>query len=296
MSMTLLYAGLAVGAVYAIVAFGYNLSFTTSGVLNFATAHTTMVGTFVAAWALTDQGLAVPLVILVCALVGAVLGLVVELTAVAPLKSFRLRRSAGGGHGELVTTVGASTIITGFAFIIWGSDPVKVPLFENDLRISLLGGDVRSSDVVVIATAIVLGLALHFWTRRSRLGLASLAQSEDRDAAMLQGINVRFLSMSGFVLAGALGSGVGLVVGAKTLAVVGFALVLAIKGFVALTLGGVGSQLGALIGGLSLGVGEVMTARWLGSDYRSLSVFVVFLLVLLLRPQGLFGTKEGRTV
>lgn len=296
MSMTLLYAGLAVGAVYAIVAFGYNLSFTTSGVLNFATAHTTMVGTFVAAWALTDQGLAVPLVILVCVLVGAVLGLVVELTAVAPLKSFRLRRSAGGGHGELVTTVGASTIITGFAFIIWGSDPVKVPLFENDLRISLLGGDVRKSDVAVIVTALVLGLALHFWTRRSRLGLASLAQSEDRDAAMLQGINVRFLSMSGFVLAGALGSGVGLVVGAKTLAVVGFALVLAIKGFVALTLGGVGSQLGALIGGLSLGVGEVMTARWLGSDYRSLSIFVVFLLVLLLRPQGLFGTREGRTV
>jgi branched-chain amino acid transport system permease protein len=294
--MTLLLAGLAVGAVYAIVAIGYNLTFTTSGVLNFATAHSTMVGTFVAAWALTDLGLAVPVVILLCALVGAVLGLIVELTAVAPLKSFRLSRSDGAGHGELVTTVGASTIITGFAFIIWGSDPIKVSLFQEDRRIGLLGSEVRQSDLVVIATAIVLGLALHFWTRRSRLGLASLAQSEDRDAAMLQGINVRFLSASGFVLAGTLGSGVGLVVGAKTLAVVALALVLAIKGFVALTLGGVGSQLGALIGGLSLGIGEVLTARWLGSDYRSLVVFVVFMLVLLLRPQGLLGSKEGRTV
>ena len=160
----------------------------------------------------------------------------------------------------------------------------------------MLGGEVRKSDIVVISTAIAIGLLLHFWTSRSRLGLASLAQSEDRDAAMLQGINVRFLSSSGFVLAGALGSGVGVVVGAKTLAVVAFALILAIKGFVALTLGGVGSQLGALIGGLTLGVGEVLTARWLGSDYRSLVVFVVFMLVLLLRPQGLFGAREVRTV
>jgi branched-chain amino acid transport system permease protein len=296
MSMTLIYAGLAVGAIYAIIAYGYNLTITTAGVLNFANAHMTMVGTFVAAWALTDLGLSVALVILLCALVGAVLGLIVEITAIAPLTSFRLRRSGAVGHGELVTTVGASTIITGLAYIVWGSDPIKVPLFENDVRISFLGGEVRKSDLLVIATALTLGLGLHFWTRRSRLGLASLAQSEDRDAAMLQGVNVRLLSAAGFVIAGALGSGVGVIVGAKTLAVVGFALVLAIKGFVALTLGGVGSQLGALIGGMSLGIGEVMTARWLGSDYRSLMVFLVFMLVLLIRPQGLFGTKEGRTV
>lgn len=113
---------------------------------------------------------------------------------------------------------------------------------------------------------------------------------------MLQGINVRLLSSSGFVLSGALGAALGVVVGAKTLAVVGFALVLAIKGFVALTLGGVGSQLGALIGGAVLGVGEVATARWMGPDYRTIVVFVIFLLVLLIRPQGLFGTREGRTV
>lgn len=296
MSMTLIYAGLAIGAIYAIVAYGYNLTVTTSGVLNFANAHMTMVGTFVAAWALTDQGLAVPVVIGLCVLIGAVLGLIVEVTAVAPLKSFRLRRGGGVGHGDLVTTVGASTIITGLAYIIWGSDPVKVPLFEEDLRVSFLGGEVRKSDLLVIATALVLGVALHLWTQRSRLGLASLAQSEDRDAAMLQGVNVRFLSMAGFVIAGALGSGVGVIVGAKTLAIVSLALVLAIKGFVALTLGGVGSHLGALVGGMTLGVGEVMTARWLGSDYRGLMVFVVFMLVLLVRPQGLFGTKEGRTV
>lgn len=296
MSMTIIYAGLATGAIYALIAFGYNITVTTAGVLNFANAHMTVIGTFIAAWALTAIGMPVALVVLLCAIIGAAVGFLVELTAVAPLKSFRLRRTGDTGHSELVTTVGASMVITGVAYIVWGSDPLKVPLIEDDLRIPVLGGEIRPSDLIVIATAVVLALALHFWTRRSRLGLASLAQSEDRAAAMLQGINVRFLSSSGFILSGALGSAVGVVVGAKTFAVVSIALVLAIKGFVALTLGGVGSQIGALVGGLLLGIGEVLTARWLGSDYRTLMVFVVFMLVLLIRPQGLFGTKKGRTV
>jgi branched-chain amino acid transport system permease protein len=296
--MTILYAGLAVGAVYAIVAYGYNLTFTTSGVLNFATAHTTMVGAFVTAWAMSKAHLPLWLIVGVCLLVGAAIGLVTELTAIAPLKSFVLRRSAegAGGHGELVTTVGVSTVVTGLAFIIWGSDPKPVPLFDDDSRIAFLGGQVRKSDLAVIAVALVVGILLHIWTRRSKLGLASLAQTEDRDAAMLQGVNVRLLSVLGFALAGAIGCALGVVVGAKTLAVVSLALVLAIKGFVALTLGGVGSQLGALVGGAVLGVGEVVSARWIGPDYRSITVFVIFIAVLLLRPQGLFGTRAGRTV
>jgi branched-chain amino acid transport system permease protein len=296
--MTLLFAGLAVGAVYAIVAYGYNLTYTTSGVLNFATAHMTMLGTFIAASLMSGSGMPLWMIVGACLSVGAAVGFLVELTAVAPLKSYRLRRSGTGaaGHGELVTTVGASTVITGLAFIVWGSDPLRVPLFTDDSRFPFLGGQVRPSDLTVILVAVAVGLALHFWTKRSRLGLASLAQTEDRDAAMLQGINVRLLSSLGFTLAGGLGCALGVVVGAKTLAVVGFALVLAIKGFVALTLGGVGSHLGAMIGAGVLGVGEVMTASWVGTDYRSILVFLVFIAVLLLRPQGLFGTARGRTV
>lgn len=294
--MTIIYAGLAVGAVYAIIAYGYNLVFTTAGVLNFAQAHMTMIGTFIAAWGLAAMDLPIVVVIGICLLVGGVIGLIVELTAIAPLKSPRFKRDTIGGHGELVTTVGASTIITGVAFIIWGSEPRSIPLFVDDARIPFLGGEVRPSDLSLIVVALIVGLGLHFWTQRSKLGVASLAQSEDRDAAMLQGVNVRKLSMLGFAAAGALGAAMGLVVGAKTLAVVGFALVLAIKAFVALTLGGVGNQLGALIGGLALGLGEIATARWIGTDYRSIVVFVIFIAVLLLRPQGLFGTKEGRKV
>src|SRR3954454_10680466 len=147
--MTLLFAGLAVGAVYAIVAYGYNLTYTTSGVLNFATAHMTMVGTFIAASMLTGSGMPLWMIVGACLAVGAAVGFLVELTAVAPLRSFRLRRSGTGvgGHGELVTTVGVSTIITGLAFIVWASDPLPVSLFTNDTRIPFLGGQIRPSDL-----------------------------------------------------------------------------------------------------------------------------------------------------
>lgn len=293
--MTTILAGLAVGAIYAIVAYGYNLTLTTGGVLNFATAHTMMVGSFIAGWGLSALDVPVVVIVLMAMAIGALIGLAIELTAIAPLKSVRFARKSAG-HSELVTTLGASTIITGAAYLIWGTDPVKVPLLGADTRINLLGGQVRKSDLTLIGVAVVVGVGLHLWTKRSRVGVASMAQSENRDAAMLQGINVRRLSIFGFALSGALGCALGVVVGAKTLAVVSIALVLAIKGFVALTLGGVGSQLGALVGGALLGLAEIGTARWIGTDYRTIAVFVLFILVLSVRPQGLFGSTKVRAV
>ncbi len=292
--MTVVWAGLAVGAVYTLVAYGYNITWTCSGVLNFANAHFIMLGSFLASWSLTDLGLPVVLTFLLCAAVGGAAGLVEEIVAIAPTRSLLLRRGAGG-HSELVTTVGAATVVSGIAFLVWGTDPRRVPLM-HDTRVTVLGGGVRKIDLVVIAVTVALGVALHIWTRYSRLGLASLAQTEDRDAAMLQGVNVRLLSAGGFAAAGALGASLGPIVGAKTLAVVTIALVLAIKGFVVLTLGGVGSHLGALVGGAALGIGESMTARWMGPDYRNITVFVIFMLVLLARPRGLLGAKEARVV
>ncbi len=293
--MSVIWSGLAVGAVYALVAYGYNLSWACSGVLNFANAHFVMLGTFVAAWGLTELGVPLIIAFVLCAVIGGAVGLVEELIAIAPMRSLKLRRGAGG-HGELVTTVGAATVITGVAFLIWGSDPRPVRLFSDNTRVRVLGGGVRRTDLLIIAVAVVLGLAFHVWTRRGRLGLASLAQSEDRDAAMLQGINVKLLSSGGFAAAGALGGVLGPVVGAKTFAVISIALVLAIKGFVVLTLGGVGSHLGALVGGAALGLTEAMTARYMGPDYRNIAVFVLFMLVLLARPHGLLGKREARVV
>jgi branched-chain amino acid transport system permease protein len=285
--MTVIWAGLASGAIYALVAMGYNFTMTTAGVLNFAYAHFIMVGSFVAAWGL-QHGYPLVVVILAAGVLGAAIGGLEERIAIRLLPT-------GSTHTELVTTVGVGTVLTGLAIVLFGSDPMPVPILRTSL-VHLFGATVSVIELMLIGIAIILGAVLHIWTRRTRSGLASLARSEDREAAMLRGVNVRRLSLLAFVAAGAIGGLLGPVVGAKTFASAFLPIVLAIKGFTALTLGGVGSQLGALLGGLSIGLVEAAAQYWWGVNAGDIAVFVIFLAVLLTRPHGLFGEREARLV
>lgn len=294
--MTVIWSGLAVGAIYALIAQCYTLSHLTSGVLNFAVAHLVIFGGFVG-WSLV-QGFGLPLwaVIPICACAGALVGLIEERIAIAPLRAINERLGGGHGYGELVATVGFATLITGLSFLLWGSDAREFVIFENDTRIMLLGGGLLRKDLLLIATAILVAVGIWAWTRYSRSGVACAAQTEDRDAAMLHGVNVRRLSYVGFAVVGGLCAALGPIIGAKTLLVVAAALVLAIKGFVALTLGGVGSCFGVLVAGFALGIAETATARTLGPEYRNLVVFALFLAVLLARPGGMMGKRGRRTI
>jgi branched-chain amino acid transport system permease protein len=128
------------------------------------------------------------------------------------------------------------------------------------------------------------------------LGLALLAVAEDREAALLRGVNVRRVALGAFVFSGLLAGALGPVIGPKTFAVATLGSALALKGFVALAMGGFGSLPGGLIGGLAVGLIEASTSRWLGSDYADLMVFGVLLLILLVRPTGLFGRVRERMV
>src|SRR5699024_8734983 len=150
---------------------------------------------FIAAWALGALNISVWFTIGICALIGALVGIMVELTAVAPLRTTKRLQSASGedSHTELVTTVGAFTIITGLAYILWGHDPIKVPLLSDNTQLMLFDREVFGIDQLLVLVAIVVAVSLEFWSRNSRTGLASMAQMEDRDAAMLQGVNVRRL-------------------------------------------------------------------------------------------------------
>jgi branched-chain amino acid transport system permease protein len=148
----------------------------------------------------------------------------------------------------------------------------------------------------LIALACSIALGAELITRRTNLGLASLATAEDRIAAMLRGIDVRTLSIGSFAVAGALCVAVGPFLAPKTFATFDLGDNLAIKGFVALAIGGFGSQKGALIGGLFTGLVEAGAARYLGAGYQTLSIFILLLAVLLVRPTGLFGEASVRAV
>ncbi|WP_027943767.1 branched-chain amino acid ABC transporter permease [Amycolatopsis taiwanensis] len=285
--MTLIWSGLALGAVYALVAVGYNIVFISSRTFNFAHAQLMMVGTFVAYTGLVTLHLPVIVVALLAAVTVLVLAGLEERFAVRP---------AASHETQLVTTLGAATLLNGAAQLIWGGQPLTVPFFGSNDVTTLLGGRVYPVEIVLIVLAVVLVVVLAQLSRRTLLGLALLGMSEDREAAMLRGINVKRLVLGAFALSGALAGVLGLFVGPKTYAVATLGSALALKGFVALAIGGFGSLAGALLGGLSVGVIESATARYLGSEFSNLMVFAVLLIILLARPAGLFGRVRERAV
>ncbi|MWA03185.1 branched-chain amino acid ABC transporter permease [Actinomadura sp. LD22] len=286
--MTVLWAGLTMGSVYTLVALTYNMTLVLTGVLNFATAQFFTVGAFTAYAGLTQHSLPLPVVLLIGAVLGGLVAVAEERVAIRPLRGH-------GGHTELVTTLGVSTVIAGAAIVIWGPDPLRVTVVPERTW-TVLGGQVRPNELLLIVIAVVATLGFHVWTHRSRLGLAGLARTEDEDAAALRGIDVRRLSMLGFAIAGIFGGLVGPVMAQTTYAVATIGLVLALKGFVAMALGGVGSHLGALLGGTVVGLVEAFSNRHLGNDYGDIAVIVILALILLLRPTGLLSKGEPRLV
>ncbi|WP_028473804.1 branched-chain amino acid ABC transporter permease [Nocardioides alkalitolerans] len=286
---TALLTGLVLGSIYILVGSGINLVRIATGAFNFAQAAVVMVGAFIAYEFGVERGHSTLIVILVAAAVGAVIGVVTEFVAIRPV--------AGKGlHGELVTTVGASTILTGLVVVIWGTEVRPVAPFVSDDVVSIAGGRVTVDGLVIIGVAIATCLGLWAWSRLTMTGLAALALSEDRDAATLRGVNVRYLSILAMAAAGAIGGAAGPIIGTQTLAVSTVAAVVILKSFLVLIVGGMGSFPGLLVGGLAIGSIEAGTVRYLGSEYSTFMLFALLLVVLMVRPQGIFGQTHERTV
>jgi branched-chain amino acid transport system permease protein len=283
---TAVFAGLSTGAIYALIAIGYNITLTSSGVLNFAFGNTLVFGGFIAITAI-EAGLPPPLVLLLCALACAVMSVLVERAAI--------RFMPQGSHAELITTLGAGTIITAVTAVVWGSDPRRLTLFDQQ-PLNLLTGRVLPVNLVLIALPVVLGLGLHLLLHATRFGLASRAQAFDREATMVRGVDVRWLSVSAFAIAGLFAGLVGPFVLMSTSASPFLAIEFALKGFVALALGGLGSHLGAVVAGFVVGLVESLVNLYIGALVGDYAVFVVFVLVLLFRPRGLFGSQRLRFV
>jgi branched-chain amino acid transport system permease protein len=287
--VTTIFAGLSIGAVYTIVAIGYNIVFISSRVFNFAQAQFLMIGSFVALEGGQQLGLPLWLTIIFCAVVGGIIGGLEEVLAIR-------RLSGKGAHNELVTTLGVGTILSGLGLVLFGSDPKKVPFFENEVPFTFLGGRVVMVDLLIILVAVLLAGIVGLITRKSMVGLASLATSEDRQAGMLRGINVKQLAFFAFIIAGGLVAATAPLVAAKTYASYQLGDNLAVKAFVALAIGGFGSYWGAVVGGFVVGLLEMFGARYLGTDWQNISVFVLLLIVLLVLPNGIFGRRTERVV
>jgi branched-chain amino acid transport system permease protein len=287
--VTVLLSGLSVGALYALTAVGFNIVFVTSGLFNFAQAQFMMAGTFVAYWTAAQLHLPVAWAVLIGAGVGLVLGLIEERVAIRPVQRF-------GPQNALVTTIGFGVILDGVASVIWGTQPLSVPFFGSIKSISFLGGQVVPVQLVMIAVAVVAAVTMEVLSRTTMVGLASMAAAEDREAAMVRGINVRRFSVWAVAGAAAFAGALGPLVGPQTFAIYNVGDTLAVTAFVVMAVGGFGSYVGAMIAGFVVGIVEQESVRYFSAVYQDLFVFVLLVVILMVRPAGLFRSHVSRTV
>ena len=285
--MTTVWAGLSVGAVYALVALGYNIVYIGSGVLNFAQANLMVLGVFLAYWGLVQVGWPIVPIFVVAVVIVALASMTEERLAIRPVREIQ---------GQLVTMVGAATLITGIIEVIWGQQALTVPSFFSNTPTHVLGGAVVPNDLVLIGLAVVFTAGFALVSRFTMIGLSALAVSEDREAAQMRGISARRVQVGVFAVSGALAGFLGPFIGPLTFASYTLPYSLALIGFVALALGGYGSIIGATIGAFAIGLAEQYTDRYIGGNYENLMVFAILVLVLMVVPNGLFGARRERMV
>lgn len=291
--MTTLLTGLAIGGIYAIVAMQYDLVYTATGIFNFAQASFVLLGSFMIYTLVQEQHWPVVLAVILAAAAVGVVALIQERLTIRPMqRSERLRLS----HVSLLTTLGVASIVEGAMLTGWGSDPVAVPFPGSDDSIELLGGRVLPVELTLVVTAIVLTAIARLVLTRTRMGVTILATARDRNLAMIRGINVQRVSTMTFVTAGVLSGLSAILIAPVIYATYNGGHILIVACFAALAIGGFATQTGALVGGLLIGVIQSFAGYWFAPDYGMLAVLGFLLLVLLVRPAGLFGAPEGRAV
>ncbi len=282
------FSGMTNGAIYALAAIGFTIIYNASGVINFAQGEFIMVGG-VAAVMLTQAGVPLPLAIVLAVLASGIVGLLLEKLAIEP-----------AGNAEVVTliiiTIGASIFIQGVVQVVFGKGQQALAPFTGDRPILIGGASLLPQSLWMIGTGVVIVIALAWFFARTRVGKAVLASAHNRLAAQLVGINTRHVLAVSFVLSALVGGIAGVVSAPITLTSYDTGIMVGLKGFVAATLGGLGSGTGAVVGGLILGLTEALVAGYISSAYKDAAPFVLIILILFFMPRGLFGERVTERV
>ncbi len=277
--------GLAVGCIYALIAITYNVMFSASRVFSFTAGTLGMLGGVLGALLIAHIGVPVAAGLVLVLAAGAIFGIVTEIVAVRPvLRSL-------DQHLYVLSTLALALMVQQFTAIEWGTDARPFPrLFD----IARGGFDQQFWLPMLACVVVIVGLELLY--RYTLIGHAFLAIAEDTYAARALGLPERRLRMTSYALAGAIGALAGFAGGEMLLAFFGNAPLLTFYGFVPVALGGMGSNRGAVAAGLLLGLFQQTANFLVGGIFASVAVFAVFILVLLVRPEGLAGAVRQRRV
>jgi branched-chain amino acid transport system permease protein len=282
--MQFLLSGVTVGAVYALVALGFTIIYNASDVVNFAQGEFVMLGGMITVFAHL-AGLPLPLAGLIAIGVTAAVGVALNKLAIEPARGAPV-------VSLIIITIGASIFIQGVAQVVFDKQLHRFPAFSGDTPIQILGATILPQSLWVLAGAVAVFIGLWIFFTRTLTGRAVLATSNNRLAAQLVGINTNWVMTLSFALSAAIGALAGVLVTPITNISYGVGIAYALKGFAAAMLGGMGNPIGALVGGLLLGLIEALTAGYVSSVYKDAAAFIVILLVLFFMPRGIFGKSS----
>lgn len=285
--ITYLLNGISLGSVYSIIALGYTMVYGIAKMLNFAHGDVIMVGGFIIFTLMSTLGLSSILAVLIAMILCTLLGITIECIAYKPLRK-------APSLAVLITAIGVSYLLQNLALLIFGAEtksftsviPVKA-LSLSDGRLSISG-----ETLVTIPTCIIIMTVLTIFIKKSKTGRGMIAVSEDKEAAVLMGVNVNKTIAITFAIGSAI-------------AAIGSALMFStypnlsptsgampgIKAFVAAVFGGIGSIPGAMIGGILLGIIEILSRAYISTQLGDAIVFLILIVVLLVKPTGILGKK-----
>lgn len=276
--------GLSAGSLYALVALGIVLIYRSTRVLNFAHGDIATLGTFVA-FALVNQGYPFVVAFPVALVAGGALAILFYFGVLIPAQ-----RQGANLLGQVILTLGLALILQGLIVYEWGAEPDRFPFPLSDTKTWKLGPIfVSQLSLGTFVAGLVGSLLLYLLVQKTRLGLAMRATSENLAAAQTLGIPTRRVLGIAWGVASALGVVAGIFLAPALLLDPFFMLDPFLKGFAAAVLGGLNSLPGAVVGGLILGVAESLTGAYLTIQFKNTLAFVVILVVLLIRPEGLLG-------
>ena len=276
-----IFSGVTVGAIYALVGLGFSIIYNASQVINFAQGEFVMIGGLTTA-VLAAGGTPLPLAALIAILAAVLAGLALERLAV--------EQARGASVVTLIIiTIGASIFLRGLAQVVFDRNYHPLRAFSGEQPINIAGATIVPQTLWVLGTTLVIVLALSWFFGRTLLGKAMLATSYNRLAAQLVGIDTRAVLLLSFGLSAMLGAIGGILITPISLTSYDVGVMLGLKGFSAAILGGIGNSMGAVAGGLILGIVEALGAGYVSSAYKDAIAFVIILLVLFFMPQGLFG-------
>ena len=284
----LIVSGIALGMIYALIAFGYQLTFATSSTLNFGQGEALLLGALVGLTLVGHMSywLMVPLVLVF----GALQGVFVERVGVLPTLKTKSE------FGWIMTTISLAIIFKNVAENVWGRDDLTFPSPLPTAPLEFFGIRVLPMEILVVVGALAIMLAVEIFNRKSIYGKAVVATSNDRDAAGLMGINTGMVITFSYALSSMTAAFAGVLIAPLTLTGATMGVVLGLKAFSVAIIGGLNSGMGVIVGGLILGIAETTTGYYISTGYKDVPGLLLLLLVLAIKPAGMFGKSVIKKV